>query len=235
MALDEHTVALAGGAVSGDQTLQPPESIALGSGTRRWVPPTICCALYALLTIVLFGHLSSFGSAYIAGPQTVDQIAQVWWLEWAEYAIWHGHNLFFTDWQNYPVGLNTGVNTSMVGLGVVLSPLTKLFGPVVSWNVMVRVGVFASAVSMCLVLRRWTRWWPAAFAGGLLYGFSSYETFYAGQVPDLSFAALPPLFFLIAYEIVFRQRWRASRGALRWACSAPSNSWFRRRLLSARS
>jgi len=164
-----------------------------------------------LLTIVLFGHLSSFGSAHITGPQTVDQIAQVWWLEWAEYAIWHGHNLFFTNWQNYPVGLNAEVNTSMVGLAVVISPITKLFGPVVAWNVMVRVAVFASAVSMCLVLRRWTRWWPAAFAGGLLYGFSSYEMVNAGAVLDLSFVALPPLFFLIVYEIVFRQKWRASR------------------------
>jgi hypothetical protein len=203
-----------GVADSDDQTFQPPDTTALGSGIRRWGPPTICCGLYALVTIVLFGHLNSFGSAYITGPQTVDQIAEVWWLEWAEYAIWHGHNLFFTNWQNYPVGLNAEVAAAPFGLGVVISPLTKLFGPVVAWNVMVRVAVFASAVSMCLVLRRWIRWWPAAFAGGLLYGFSSYEMVYAGQQVDLSFAALPPLFFLIVYEIVFRQRWRASRSGV---------------------
>jgi hypothetical protein len=214
VALDEHNVELVGGADSGDQTFEHPDTIDLGSGIRRWVPPTICCGLYALLTIALFGHLSSFGSAYISGPQTVDQIAQVWWLAWAEYAIWHGHNLFFTNWQNYPVGLNAAVNQSMLGLGVVISPITKLFGPVVSWNVMVRVAVFASAVSMCLVLRRWVRWWPAAFAGGLLYGFSSYETSYGAGVLSLSFAALPPLLFLIVYEIVFRQRWRATRSGV---------------------
>ena len=51
---------------------------------------------------------------------------------------------------------------------------------------------------MCLVLRRWTNWWPAAFVGGLLYGFSAYET--TGN-PHLFvvFVPLPPIFFLLLY------------------------------------
>lgn len=54
---------------------------------RNWVPPAIACVLYALLTILLFGHLGSMGSANMVGPQTVDQIASVWWLKWTQYAI----------------------------------------------------------------------------------------------------------------------------------------------------
>lgn len=73
-----------------------------------------------------------------------------------------------------------------------------------------RASVFASAVSMYLVLRRWVHWWPATFSGGLLYGFSAFETFYADRSLFISFLALPPILFLIVYEVMFRQRWKAS-------------------------
>ena len=67
---------------------------------------------------------------------------------------------------------------------------------------------------MCLVLRRWTRWWPAAFIGGLLYGYSAYITFNLGHL-FLVFVPLPPLMLLLLHEILVRQRWRPGRtGAL---------------------
>ncbi len=138
----------------------------------------------------------------------------MWWIEWAYAALVHGHNPLFTDWQNYPVGINAGVNGSMLLLGVLASPITFLFGPVVTWNVLEWAAPFVSALSMCLVLRRWTRWWPAAFVGGLLYGFSSYVTAQAGHL-FLVFVPLPPLFFLLLHESLVRQRWSPKRvGAL---------------------
>ncbi len=103
---------------------------------------------------------------------------------------------------------------SMLLLGVLASPITFLFGPVVTWNVLEWAAPFVSALSMCLVLRRWTRWWPAAFVGGLLYGFSSYVTAQAGHL-FLVFVPLPPLFFLLLHESLVRQRWSPKRvGAL---------------------
>ena len=79
-----------------------------------------------------------------------------------------------------------------------------------AWNIAVRLALAASAMSMCLVLRRWCTWWPAAFVGGLLYGFSS---FMLGQSTGtvylfLTFAPLPPIIFLVLHEILVRQRWR---------------------------
>ena len=46
---------------------------------------------------------------------------------------------FFTNWENYPVGYNFGVNGSLIALGVVFSPITTLFGPIVTWNVLLRL------------------------------------------------------------------------------------------------
>jgi hypothetical protein len=153
-----------------------------------------------------FGPLSSLGPDHMAGARSADQISQVWWIDWAYAALVHGHYPLFTNWQNYPVGINAGVNGSMLVLGVLASPITFLFGPVVSWNVLERAAPFVSALSMCLVLRRWTRWWPAAFVGGLLYGFSSLVTSQAGHL-FVAFMPLPPLFFLLLYEVLVRQRW----------------------------
>ena len=146
----------------------------------------------------------------MAGNGTADQISQIWWIAWAQFALAHGHNPFFSNWQNAPIGLNAVVNTSMLGLGVLISPVTSIFGPIVAWNVLERAALVLSATSMCLVLRRWTDWWPAAFVGGLLYGYSVYETTSSPHL-FVAFVPLPPLFFLLLHEILVRQRWPASR------------------------
>ena len=175
---------------------------------RRW-PLIVCIALYAGLATAEFGYTTGVGSGQMAGPGSADQISQIWWISWAQFALAHGHNPFFSHWLNAPVGLNALVNTSMLGLGVLISPITSVFGPIVAWNVLERVALIASATSMCLVMRRWTSWWPAAFVGGLLYGYSVYET---TSVPHLFivFVPLPPLFFLLLHEILVRQRWSAN-------------------------
>ena len=174
---------------------------------RPWWPGAICLGLYLILTILEFGPSTSLGAGGIAVEGGSDGASQIWFLEWTQYALAHGHNPFFSQWQSFPTGLNVGVDTSMVALGVIFSPVTSLFGPIVTWNVLLRLAVVLSAFSMCLVLRRWTRWWPAAFFGGLIYGFSAYVTFNLGHL-FLVFVPLPPLMFLLLHEILVRQQWR---------------------------
>jgi len=147
----------------------------------------------------------------MVGSGTPDQVQQIWFLKWAQYALWHGHNPFYSPFLNHPVGINLLANTSMLALGSVFSPLTAWFGPVVTWNILIRLAVVLSAFSMCLVLRRWTTWWPAAFVGGMLYGFSAYFTVYGGGYVFLVFVPIPPLILLLLHEIVVRQRWRSRR------------------------
>ena len=179
-------------------------------GMERWWPGVLCSAIFVVLAMLEFGHLNQLGSAYMSGPRGEDQIAQVWWIAWAQFALAHGHDPLYTNWQNYPAGYNAGVNGSVLALGVVFSPITALFGPVVTWNILLRLALAASAISMCLALRRWTRWWPAAFVGGLLYGFSAYTQVQGGGDPFLAFVPLPPLLFVLLYEALVRQRWSAN-------------------------
>ncbi len=165
--------------------------------------------------MVVYGHFGSLGSRHMTGTPSPDAIDQVWWLAWTAFALPHGHNVLSAQWQNYPAGENFGVNGSMLALGVFFMPITKLFGPVVAWNIALRLAIALSASSMCLVLRRWTTWWPAAFVGGLLYGFSAYMAYNEGNYLFLIFVPLPPVIFLLLHEILVRQRWRPGRtGAL---------------------
>lgn len=195
-----------------------PDLTASGSSRaeRRWWPGAVCLGLYVACTAVQFGWSNSLGAGRMVGnlAELPDQIDQIWFIGWAEYALAHLHNPFFSNWQAYPVGLNVTVDTSMLFLGVVFSPITALFGPVVTWNVATHLAFVLSAFSMCLALRRWITWWPAAFVGGLFYGFSSYATFDVTHL-FLYFVPLPPLMFLLLHEILVRQRWRPARtGAL---------------------
>ena len=183
---------------------------------RRWWPAAVCLALYTLGAVLEFGWSTSPNAGHLLGsPEGVpDQIQQIWFLEWAQYSLAHLHNPFFSAWQGYPLGVNSLVVPSMLALGVVLSPITALFGPIVTWNVLAYLSLILSAFTMCLVVRRWTNWWPAAFLGGLLYGFSTWSTSELSHL-FLCFAPLPPLIFLLLHEILFRQQWRPARaGAL---------------------
>ncbi len=185
------------------------------SGIRRWWPGVLCGALYLVLAFAAFGLSTPLGAGQMAGVHTPDQVQQIWFLEWARFAIAHGHNPFYSQWMNYPVGINLGINTSMLAVGVLASPLTAIFGAVETWNLFLRLALFVSATSMCLVLRRWVAWWPAAFVGGLLYGFSAFATFNAIGYLFLVMVPLPPVLFLLLYEILVRQRWQPIRaGAL---------------------
>jgi hypothetical protein len=177
---------------------------------HRYLPGVICCLLYAAVALLEFGPLGSLGSGHMTGFGSMDSIEQIWWLTWTAYALPHLHSIAIAQGQNYPVGQNFGVNGSMVALGVVFTPLTRVLGAIVTWNIAVRLAVVASAASMCFVLRRWTTWWPAAFLGGLFYGFSAYTTHHTSYL-FLNFVPLPPLILLLLDEILVRQRWRPGR------------------------
>ncbi len=179
---------------------------------RRSWPGVTCCALYTVLAFARYGF-DSVGSSRIAGLKWNDSVEQIWWLGWAAHALPNVQHLFLAQGQDYPYGQNFGVNGSMLALGVLFAPITKIFGPVVAYNILLRLALAASAASMCFVLRRWTIWWPAAFVGGLLYGFSAYTSTFGSDL-FLIFVPLPPLILMVLHEIFVRQRWRVGSAGI---------------------
>ena len=93
--------------------------------------------------------------------------------------------------------MNGAANLSMPLLGVLGTPVTLAFGAFVTTTLLFTVAFPLSALAGYALLRRWVRWRPAAFGGGLLYGFSPYLVAHGGSHLNLVFVPLPPLIFLV--------------------------------------
>src|SRR5205807_1640490 len=108
-----------------------------------------------------------------------------------------------------PTGVNMLANVSALAIGVPLAPVTLLWGPVATLNVGLTLAPALSALAMFCLLRRWVRWTPAAFIGGLVYGFSPFMlTALAIAHLMLGFLALLPLIVACLDELFVRQRRR---------------------------
>ncbi|HUC37835.1 MAG TPA: hypothetical protein VMR97_12030 [Acidimicrobiales bacterium] len=179
-------------------------------GARRWRlgPACLSIGLYAAIGVVAFWHAWVSGPSQYALSGGGDQAASMWFLTWAPYSLLHGHNPLFSAYGNYPYGVNLMANTSTLPLGLLVSPVTLLFGPVVSFNLVGTLAFVLSAGAAYALLCRFTTWRPAAFAGGLLYGFSPYMVAQGIGHMNLVFVPLPPLILLLMHDVVVRQRGR---------------------------
>ena len=153
--------------------------------------------VYLALSILANRSAWAHGIAHTiqtAGGNDVPE--EVWFLAQTPWVLLHGHNPLVNNWLNAPVGINLMDNTTMPLLGIVGFPVTALFGPIATFNVLLDLSIFASALSFYAMARRFVRWWPAAFVGGLLYGFSPFTAGTANGHIFLLFQAVPPLVIL---------------------------------------
>jgi hypothetical protein len=172
-------------------------------------PAAVIILAYAGLSVLPYWHLWSAGGTRLAGKGG-DLALDTWFLDWTAYALAHGHNPLVTDWGNYPFGVNGITNTSMPLLGVLAAPVTLLFGAFVTVTLLFTLAFPLSSLSAYVLLRHWVGWRPAAFAGGLLYGFSPYLVGQGLGHLHLLFVPLPPLIFLVLVRVSSPQARNAS-------------------------
>jgi hypothetical protein len=181
---------------------------------RRWQPVSVCI-VYLLLAVLAYFHEWTGGLDSKVQSNGGNLPLVVWFLAWTAHALTHGMNIFHSGWLNAPAGINVAGNPSNILLGVIVTPVTLVFGPVASYNLLLTVGLAASAASAYFLLRRWTSWWLAAFIGGLLYGFSPFMVASGWVFTFLTFAPLPPLIVLCLDELVVRGTPRPKRWGIR--------------------
>jgi hypothetical protein len=167
---------------------------------------------YLPLAALGFMPVWSHWSSQLNGCNCWDQLLLEWFVSWLPASIAHGHNLFVTNFQYAPGGINLMWNNSVLALGAVASPLTETIGVVHTFAILLTVSLALSASTMFLLLRQWTTWVPAAWLGGLVYGFSTLaiEETGSGRV-EASFNAIPPLVALIIIKLI-RKEWSPPKG-----------------------
>ena len=184
--------------------------VAVDVPRKRGAWPVVgCTCVYVALAVALFWPDSPWDSTHIiAGPTghgNGDPTQTLWFLEWLPFALRHGLNPFRSNYLNFPIGVSLANNTLSPLLGLLAAPVTLSLGPVVAFNVLLRLAFASSAASMFVVLRTWCRW-PAAFLGGLFYGFGPYMITQGHTHLDLVFVPIPPLIVWCLYELLITRR-----------------------------
>jgi hypothetical protein len=162
---------------------------------------------FALPAVVLWWHAWSGGAASIVRCDCLDPGQQVWFVAWPAYALLHGFHLFSTTWLWPSRGVNLLSNASSPLVGVVLAPVTWLFGPFVATTVALTLAPALSAYGCWLACRRIVTWAPAWWIGGFLFGYSPFvvENVVQGHL-GLALLVVPPLVVVVLHEILVRRR-----------------------------
>ena len=192
---------------------EKPETAAGPTGPRRLSVrrSDVMATGLVVATYLVFAILANW-NAWTTGATRALQSSQdpklnAWLIAWTPFAVSHGVNPLFSHWVNLPYGANYSANVAIPLLGIIASPITALWGPVAAVNFLISLAFFGSAIVGYCFVRHWTTWRPAAFLGGLLFGFSPYVVAEGIAHLHTMFVCLIPFIFIVLDEIFVRQRY----------------------------
>jgi len=159
---------------------------------------------YTCLSAAIFGRqaLGDIQHVVVGSGQSnafygSDQGAYVWFLAWGAHAAAHLQNPFLTHEVYAPAGYNLAWAASMLGPSLLLAPLTSLIGAVAMFNILAILAPATAAWGTFLLCRQLRVRYGPALAGGLLFGFGTYEAAETVNHLNLALTALLPLAVLL--------------------------------------
>ncbi|WP_282781251.1 DUF6541 family protein [Nocardia sp. CC201C] len=125
-----------------------------------------------LAVLVLSGQWRHPDNGYLI-KSGQDQTMWEWFFAVTAHKVANLENPLGTVLQNYPDGVNMMANTAMFGVGVPFTPITLLFGPTVTFVLVLTLGLAGTALAWYwLFSRHLVDSRPAAAIGGLFCGFA---------------------------------------------------------------
>ena len=104
-----------------------------------------------------------------------DPASQIWWLAWVPHAIQTGQDPFISHALFARLSaVNSLSNTSSLAVGLILAPLTILFGPAFSGNVSNLLAPVLSAIAAYAFAARFVHRRVSRLVAGLCFGFSPF-------------------------------------------------------------
>jgi hypothetical protein len=171
--------------------------------------PLLALLAYSCISLAVFGrdvlgdlrHVVE-GSGQSPAYYGRDQSIFVWSLAHGARALTHLRDPFLTRDVFAPSGYNLAWATSLFGPALLLAPATLLLGAITSYDLLALAAPATAAWTAFLLCRRVSGSSAAAFAGGLLFGFGTYESVEMVNHVNLALVALLPL----AALLVLRRR-----------------------------
>ena len=200
---------------------RPERDAITGQGPAGRRAAIVVPAVYLAAAILVTWRLWADPASRFVAPNAGDANLFAWYMRYAATAVSHWHlPALVTSAMNAPTGVNLMWNTSLLLPGVLLTPVTLLFGPQVSLTVLTTAGFAGSATAMFRVLRRWQVSAAASALAGAVYGFSPALLHSAIGHYNLQLAVLPPLIIDAGVRLAVGPR-RAG-----WAAAARTGAWL---------
>jgi len=142
-------------------------------------------------------------------PDTRDAASFVWGFWWVAHQVTHLSNPWYTHYLAAPVGTQLGFHTLMPLPGLIMTPVTLITHPSVSYNLLSVLTPGLLAYAMYRAARLWVPSQAGAIAAGALYGLSSMLTNDSWYELNLAMGALfIPLGIEAAVRLRRRPGWR---------------------------
>ncbi|WP_329111153.1 hypothetical protein OG792_07760 [Micromonospora sp. NBC_01699] len=187
-----------------------------GTPVRRWPTRRRDLLVFGAFLLAAFWVTSQIWldpAGRVASLYSSDPAQVQFFLAHSVRVVLHGEYPFFTDRLNYPDGVNLMANTAVLGLGIPMIPVTLLFGPAVSFVVLVTLGLAGTASAWYFVLSRYVVRNPiAAIVGGWFCGFSPALLSHASWHPNIISQFLLP--FIVWRVILLTRSTRVVRDGI---------------------
>lgn len=170
--------------------------------------------VYAAFLLIAFWITNQYWiGGHVSAVDVSDQAFFEYMLAHGAQAITHFTNPFYTVQLNVPVGVNLMVNTSILALAIPLAPITLLFGPQVSFALLMTLGLAGTAGAWYFLLsRQVVTSRSAAVVGGLIAGFGPGMISHANGHPNIIAQFLVP--FIAWRTLKLREAGRSIRNGL---------------------
>ncbi len=123
-----------------------------------------CIVFHSIISVGIYNSQPKMGSGDYG--LAVSNIA------WLPFAILHGKNIFFSNYQFALRGINMMSTPAYFTQALIMSPVTIIFGPVFSTNLAIILGPVVTGFSAFVVYFKITASKLGSFLAGLVLGFS---------------------------------------------------------------
>ncbi|MGH3585246.1 MAG: glycosyl transferase [Pseudonocardia sp.] len=172
--------------------------------TRRRIgrADVLVVEVYLLAAVLLYAQLWRYPDTGYLVASGHDQNLFEWMFAAQAHAVQNGQMPLFSALQNAPLGVNLMANTALPALAVPLVPVTLVFGPTVTWAVILTGGLAATASAWYWLFSRHVVRSPVAAAVGAGFtGFAPAVISHAKAHPNFVAAFLLPVIAIVLIRL----------------------------------